>query len=95
MRDYFNAWKYAERVEQGEFVEMVFKERPPGPDGPKDLADGSVSQEVHYFDRKVVRRAIVHRYLQPDGTIGASGKNDPKYLMGDDGTIYALQKRRR
>ncbi len=41
---------------------------------------------VAYFDgvRKV---ALVHRYLRPDGTVGASGMPDPKELLDDD-VIY-------
>jgi hypothetical protein len=92
LRVYFNEWDYAGKVVSGEFVAMVYRERPPGNKAPP-MPIGSVSQEVHYFDRRMRRRAIVHQYLQPDGTLGASGKPDPKYLMGDDGTIYALPKR--
>lgn len=92
MRDKFNEWGYWERVREGDFVEFVFRSRPPGPNAP-DMPDGTLSQEVHYFDRKVRRRAIVHQFLQPDGTLGASGKPDPKYLMGDDGTIYRLERK--
>ena len=47
---------------------------------------GTRSQMVAYFDdvRKV---ALVHRYLRPDGTDGASGMPDPKELL-DDGVLY-------
>jgi hypothetical protein len=93
MRALFNEWGYWQRVKEGEFVELLFSTHAPGPAAPPSLQDGTESQEVHYFDRQVRRRAIVHQYLQPDGTLGASGKPDPKYLMGDDGTIYALAKK--
>lgn len=93
MRAYFNEWRYWERVLDQEFVEFVFSEHAPGPGAPPSLPEGTVSQEVHYFDRRLRRRAIVHQYLQPDRTIGASGKPDPKYLMGEDGTIYRLERK--
>lgn len=92
MRRLFNEWGYWQKVKDDEFVEFVFSTREPGPAAPPNLPEGTESQEVHYFDRRVRRRAIVHQYLQPDGTIGASGKPDPKYLMDEDGTIYRLTK---
>ena len=42
------------------------------------------SQVVSYFDR-AVRVAICHRYVLPDGTLGASGRPDPKWLRVGDG----------
>jgi hypothetical protein len=35
--------------------------------------------------------ARAHRYLRTDGTIGASGKPDPKRLV-HEGTLYRLVK---
>jgi hypothetical protein len=94
MRRLFNAWGYWQRVLDDEWAALPASEHPPGPDAPPDLPDGTVSLEIHYFDRTSLQRmAIVHQYLQPDGTIGASGKPDPKYLMGEDGTIYRLEKK--
>jgi hypothetical protein len=31
---------------------------------------------------------LVHCYLRPDGSLGASGRLDPKYLIADDGSHY-------
>ena len=44
---------------------------------------GTVSQRVFYFrgNKKV---AVAHRYVLPDGTIGASGLPDPKWLRDGD-----------
>jgi hypothetical protein len=95
LRGYFNAWKLWEKVQAGEMLTVVYKDRKPGDAAPPDLPKGTKSQEVHYFDTsqgKLRRRAIVHQYLQPDGTIGASGKPDPKWLLGEDGTIYAFNR---
>lgn len=92
MRHRFNAGGYWQRVLDEEWVGMVYDSHAPGPNAPKDLQEGSQSQEVHYFDRSLQRMAIVHQYLQPDGTLGASGKPDPKWMRDEDGTIYRLQR---
>jgi len=41
------------------------------------------------FGRKV---ALAHRYLLPDGTVGASGKPDPK-SMKHEGKFYVLDRK--
>ena len=58
---------------------------------------GTESQIVSYMrntGRGLERVCRVHRYLRPDGTIGASGKLDPKSIL-HDGTLYALQVKKR
>lgn len=52
------------------------------------------SQEVSYIDpttNEEVARA--HRYLRPDGTIGASGLPDPKRVV-HNGIIYRIIKQK-
>jgi hypothetical protein len=44
---------------------------------------GTRSQMVAYFDG-LRRVALLHRYLRPDGTVGASGMPDPKELFDGD-----------
>ena len=39
------------------------------------------SQLVTYFDSSGRRIAIVHQYLRQDGSLGASGLPDPKWLI--------------
>jgi hypothetical protein len=46
---------------------------------------------VSYLDSDGNEVARVHQYLRPDGTIGASGKPDPKRLL-DGGILYYLEK---
>jgi hypothetical protein len=46
-----------------------------------DLQSDSRSQYVAYVDRHGLRLAEAHRYLQPDGSLGASGLPDPKWLL--------------
>jgi len=38
------------------------------------------SQIMAYLDARGRRRAVAHRYLRQDGTLGASGQPDPKAL---------------
>lgn len=45
------------------------------------------SQYVRYVDSDGRMVAEVHRYLRPDGTIGASGVPDPKRISFG-GTLY-------
>jgi hypothetical protein len=47
------------------------------------LPVGTGSQTVYYM-RGQTRIAVVHQFLLPDGTLGASGLPDPKWLR--DGT---------
>lgn len=42
------------------------------------------SQILYYYDMRGYPVAVVHQYLRPDGTIGASGLPDPKKLILDD-----------
>ena len=46
---------------------------------------------VAYVDDAGHRVFLVHIYLRPDGTIGGSGKPDPKWLF-EDGVVYAAQR---
>lgn len=43
---------------------------------------------VWYLSLDGHKLAIVHQYLLPDGTIGGSGRPDPKRMILDDETIY-------
>jgi hypothetical protein len=49
------------------------------------------SQMISYRDPDNNEVARIHQYLRPDGSIGASGKPDPKRLL-HDGTLYRLVK---
>jgi hypothetical protein len=45
---------------------------------------------VSYVNELGHRIFLVHLYLRPDGTIGASGKPDPKWLF-EDGIVYEAE----
>lgn len=74
-------------------MQMVDSEGPPGPR--MGQTAGTRSQRVSYWatlDGKLQRVARVHQYLKPDGTLGASGKPDPKSVF-HEGTLYALHRK--
>jgi hypothetical protein len=44
---------------------------------------------VEFHNKWGMLICIAHQYLRPDGTIGASGKRDPKYLRVGS-TVYTV-----
>jgi hypothetical protein len=89
LRRMFNEGRYRERVEEGELAAFVQSNRHPAPSFEPFC---TVSQTVHYYTRTVPlpqKVAVVHQYLRPDGTLGASGRPDPKAIIQGD-TMYIL-----
>ena len=90
LRKLFNE-KYLPRIEAGEIQEKVRRgaERHPS----LTLANEPYctrSQEVSYIDPSTNQEvARAHRYLRPDGTLGASGKPDAKRVFFD-GFLYRI-----
>ena len=89
MRRLFNDGHYWEQVQSGAFTEVLMEDRlaPPASGEPP----GTRSQMMSYRDGKDNEIARVHRYLRPDGSLGASGKPDPKRLLKDN-VLYRLQR---
>lgn len=79
-----------ERTERGEIKAIVVHSGTPNPD--LGLPPGSVSQLISYRDFNDLELARAHQCLLPDGSIGASGKPDPKRVL-KDGKLYRLQKK--
>jgi len=48
---------------------------------------------VYYRDQQYKDVALVHQYLLPDGTIGASGIPDPKFIL-ENGILYKFPSSR-
>ena len=78
----FNEGRYWKRVQSGELREVVQKNQH------RSAANASAalpfcthSQMIDYLDQHDKKVAIVHQYLLPDNTIGASGRPDPKMLV--------------
>src|SRR2546430_901633 len=87
----FNTNQYWMRMRAGEFSAYVQREHHPSP----PLAfvpDCTRSQLVAYVDAVGTTIALVHQYLKPDGTLGASGRPDPKMLL-HNGVLYTLKRR--
>jgi hypothetical protein len=90
MQRRFNEGKHWEKLRQGEYRALVQETRHPA----LTLANEpfcTESQIVSYVDRQGNEVARVHQYLRTDGTIGASGKPDPKRLL-EGGILYRLEK---
>lgn len=87
IRKIFNEGQFYDKVLSGEFSTIVKKSR-----APKKLPGGeppdTQSQIVYYYNSKNQPVAIVHQYLRPDGTIGASGLPDPKRVFLPDRIVY-------
>lgn len=90
MQRRFNEGKYWERLKQGEYISVTRESRHPALSLAREPFC-TQSQMVSYLDKEGNEVARVHQYLRTDGTIGASGKPDPKRLF-EDGTLYRLEK---
>lgn len=83
IRRHFNAVDFEARVASGDLRRIVSRSYPT-PVG-RGQPPGTVSQLIEYVrpDGAPVARAF--RYVTPDGRIGASGREDPKWLrVGDE-----------
>lgn len=87
----FNEGRYYERTLLGEFRTQVLKSRVPKHLHPGE-PPGTLSQIVAYYGPQG-RVAIVHQYLRPDGSLGASGRPDPKQLLLE-GTLLIVELKR-
>lgn len=91
LRKIFNAEQFEERVATGEIELVVIHRGIPAADKGEPL--GTESQAVSFREKDGNELARGHRYLRPDGTLGASGKIDPKRVL-KDGYLYRLAKKR-
>jgi hypothetical protein len=76
----FNEGRYLERARAGEFTERIIADRHPS----KPKANEPFctrSQMVSYVSRLGHEVVRFHRYLRTDGTLGASGRPDPKVIL--------------
>lgn len=86
IRERYNALKVTERIESGELVKLQEKRRPASRPG---MPPGMVSVVYHVYTRTGQKVAVVHCYEHSDGTIGGSGKLDPKMLRDGDDALRA------
>jgi len=78
----FEADGIERRVSAGEFTVIVLRSHSASP--LLGMPAGTVSQLIAYLDREGKTIAKARRYLKPDGSLGASGRADPKALIRDD-----------
>jgi hypothetical protein len=91
LRRLFNDGRYWERVLSGELTQHIRRNAHPEiPPAGEPVC--TRSQIAVYLDRDGAKLAIVHQYLRPDGTFGASGQPDPKWLLSG-GIAYAVRSR--
>lgn len=76
----FNEGKYLERAKAGEFTEKVIADNHPSKPKAKEPFC-TRSQIVDYIGHRGHTVVRFHRYLRPDGTLGASGLPDPKVIL--------------
>lgn len=86
IRKCFNDGRFAERVRSGELTTILKRNSHPDPP-PTGEPLCTRSQIVYYYALDGHAVAVVHQYLRPDGTIGASGLPDPKRLILRDRII--------
>ena len=70
-------------------MELVRSEGTPNPRSGEP--PGTRSQIVEYWGTEggaLVKIAVAHRYLRRDGSLGASGKADPKRIL-HNGVVHA------
>jgi hypothetical protein len=83
IRAMFNDGKYWTRARNREFtLECIYNKLAPAK---ARQPRGTKSQVIAYINANGEQIALVHQYLKPDGTLGGSGKPDPKELL--DGEI--------
>ena len=88
MRRRFNRGRYYERLLAGELTSRMHQTHPSRTKANEPFC--TYTQEVFYIDAGT-EVARVHQYLRPDGTLGASGKPDPKMLV-ESGMMYRLRR---
>lgn len=88
LRRMFNEGRYYERVQSGELSALTERQKTPSPR--YQQPPGTVSEEVAYFDGGI-KVARVHQFVLPDGTIGASGRPDPKAILRE-GVLYVMEE---
>jgi len=93
MRNLFNAQGYWDKTKSGEFTEVILEQRHPSLTAAHEPFC-THSQMISYRNSSNEEMARVHQYLRPDGTIGASGKPDPKRIY-HNGILYRLNKKTR
>jgi len=87
----FNRARYHKRLLAGEFTSKTYPGKKPKAESGQ--AADAKTNEIVYFDKDNNEVARIHEFLNSDGTIGASGKHDPKELLSG-GVKYRMHRGR-
>ena len=91
IRQAFNSGQFWERAQGGELRTVIKRNSHPEPP-PKREPMCTRSQFIVYYTQQGEAIAGVHQYLRPDGTLGGSGRPDPKRLVLGNEILYARSK---
>ncbi len=89
LRDRFAEGKYWERLRSGELQELLQDEAHPAPPRAREPIC-TLSQMIAYLDGEGNKVALVHQYRRTGGSLGGSGRPDPKCLLAD-GVLYFVR----
>ncbi len=89
IRKLFNAAGYEDEARSGKFTEKLIREGHPSP-ADSGEPPCTKSQIVAYFDKRGYQVALVHQYVRTDGSLGGSGRPDPKKLFSS-GVLYVTR----
>jgi hypothetical protein len=89
LRRIFNEGRYFERMHAGEFHERIIRQNRRRT-GDRRVRD-TMSQLVENWDKFGNMVARVHQYRRKDGSLGGSGRPDPKAVLHDE-TLYVLEE---
>ncbi len=76
-------------IRDGELHPKYLKDKKISNPEPFQGPPGTRSQIIRYTDSSGKLIVVLHRYLRPDGSLGASGLPDPKRLR-EGNVIYAI-----
>jgi hypothetical protein len=91
LRDLFNSRDYTNLAVTGQLRICVKSENHLLTPEAKQLPRCTLGQFIEYLDSDGQWHAQAYQYLKPDGSLGASGKPDPKRIR-DGGKILALYR---
>lgn len=88
VRNHFNTGDLHGQVQRGKLLEGLWQDRHLR--RPKKEPYCTRSQMLIYWTQEREPIALVHQYLRPNGSLGASGRPDPKRVVVGQ-TVYATK----
>ncbi len=89
LRELFNNSPYPRMIEDGTLIGQITDDVPMTNPRKINAPPGARWQYIRYQTRAGERLVDVHRFLLPDGTLGASGRPDPKRMVVFGIVFYA------